>query len=105
MNKMKLFEKKICGKILFPHFLSYLYLKNKKKEVPKMGRLEEFFNESAADGGSKTLSLEDRIAAIEEMIAKLSEALIGSSESTDDDETEETVEETTEIETKEDEQE
>ena len=70
-----------------------------------MGRLEEFFNESAADGGSKTLSLEDRIAAIEEMIAKLSEALIGSSESTDDDETEETVEETTETEeTKEDEQ-
>lgn len=39
------------------------------------------------------------------MIAKLSEALIGSSESTDDDGTEETVEETTEIETKEDEQE
>ena len=70
-----------------------------------MGRLEEAFNESAADGGSKTLSLEDRIAAIEEMIAKLSEALIGSSESTDDDGTEETVEETTEIETKEDEQE
>ena len=70
-----------------------------------MGRLEEFFNESAADGGSETLSLEDRIAAIEEMIAKLSEALIGSSESTDDDGTEETVEETTEIENKEDEQE
>ena len=41
----------------------------------------------------------------EEMIAKLSEALIGSSESTDDDGTEETVEETTEVETKEDEQE
>ena len=70
-----------------------------------MGRLEELCNESAADGGSKTLSFEDRIAAIEEMIAKLSEALIGSSESTDDDGTEETVEETTEIETKEDEQE
>ena len=70
-----------------------------------MGRLEEFFNESAADGGYETLSLEDRIAAIEEMIAKLSEALIGSSESTDDDGTEETVEETTETEIKEDEQE
>ena len=70
-----------------------------------MGRLEEFFNESAADGGSETLSLEDRIAAIEEMIAKLSEALIGSLESTDDDGTEETVEETTETEIKEDEQE
>ena len=72
-----------------------------------MGRLEEFFNESAADGGSETLSLEDRIAAIEEMIAKLYEALIGSSESTDDDGTEETVEEKTETETetKEEEQE
>lgn len=53
-----------------------------------MSRLSEIFAEDNAQGGSESESLEERVLKIEEMLTKLTEALIG----TDTTETEETVE-------------
>lgn len=53
-----------------------------------MSRLSEIFAEDNAQGGSESESLEERVLKIEEMLIKLTEALIG----TDTTETEETVE-------------
>lgn len=59
-----------------------------------MSRLTEIFAEDNAQGGSESISLEERVLKVEEMLTKLTEALIG----TDTTETDETVEveETTE---------
>lgn len=54
-----------------------------------MSRLTEIFAENNAQGGSESMSLEERVLKVEEMLTKLTEALIG----TDTTETEETVEE------------
>ena len=54
-----------------------------------MSRLTEIFAENNAQGGSESMSLEERVLKVEEMLIKLTEALIG----TDTTETEETVEE------------
>lgn len=54
-----------------------------------MSRLTEIFAEDNAQGGSESISLEERVLKVEEMLTKLTEALIG----TDTTETEETVEE------------
>ena len=53
-----------------------------------MSRLTEIFAENNAQGGSESLSLEERVLKIEEMLTKLTEALIG----TDTTETDDTVE-------------
>lgn len=53
-----------------------------------MSRLTEIFAEDNAQGGSESISLEERVLKVEEMLTKLTEALIG----TDTTETEETVE-------------
>ena len=53
-----------------------------------MSRLTEIFAENNAQGGSESLSLEERVLKIEEMLTKLTETLIG----TDTTETDETVE-------------
>ena len=53
-----------------------------------MSRLSEIFAEDNAQGGSESESLEERVLKIEEMLTKLTEALIG----TDTTETDETVE-------------
>lgn len=59
-----------------------------------MGRLSEIFAENNAQGGSESISLEDRIARVEEMLSTLTTALIGSTEETSEEVEEETVEET-----------
>lgn len=64
-----------------------------------MGRLSQIFAESNAQGGSESMTLEERILKVEEMLANLTSALIGSTEET----TEETVTETEEITEREDE--
>ena len=53
-----------------------------------MSRLSEIFAEDNAQGESESESLEERVLKIEEMLTKLTEALIG----TDTTETDETVE-------------
>lgn len=53
-----------------------------------MSRLSEIFAEDNAQGGSESESLEERVLKIEEMLTKLTEALIG----TETTETDETVE-------------
>lgn len=60
-----------------------------------MGRLSEIFAENNAQGGSESISLEDRIAKVEEMLVTLTEALIGGTET--EETKEETVTETEEI--------
>lgn len=64
-----------------------------------MSRLAEIFAENNAQGGSESVSLEDRVLKVEEMLTKLTEALIGE-DTADTEETTET-EETAEIEEKE----
>ena len=60
-----------------------------------MGRLSEIFAEDNAQGGSESISLEDRITKVEEMLVTLTEALIGGTET--EETKEETVTETEEI--------
>lgn len=62
-----------------------------------MGRLSEIFAEDNAQGGSESISLEDRIAKVEEMLVTLTEALIGGTETETEETKEETVTETEEI--------
>lgn len=62
-----------------------------------MSRLTEIFAENNAQGGSESISLEERVLKVEEMLTKLTEALIGTDtteteESVEVDETEETTE-------------
>lgn len=62
-----------------------------------MGRLAEIFAEDNAQGGSESISLEERVTKMEEMLVKLTDALIGSTEDTVEET--ETKEETVETET------
>ena len=64
-----------------------------------MSRLSEIFAEDNAQGGSESESLEERVLKIEEMLTKLTEALIDT-DTTETDETDET-DETVEVEEKE----
>ena len=63
-----------------------------------MSRLTEIFAEDNAQGGSESMSLEERVLRIEEMLTKLTEALIGTDTTEMDDESVEVEEkeETTE---------
>ena len=63
-----------------------------------MSRLTEIFAEDNAQGGSESMSLEEKVLRIEEMLTKLTEALIGTDTTEMDDESVEVEEkeETTE---------
>lgn len=62
-----------------------------------MSRLTEIFAESNAQGGSESISLEERVLKVEGMLTKLTDALIGTDTTETDDSVEvEEKEETTE---------